>query len=135
MPVIRIGSFLVAASLICGCKGEPPTGDVSGTISFDGQPIEQGTITFTPADGKGPTAGGSITAGNYMAPKVPVGTSKVTISGVKSTGKKKMYDDAAAPLVQTSAEMLPPKYSDVKQTTLQYEVVAGSQTKDFKLEK
>lgn len=125
--------FLPLVGLLVGCPGAAPTGDVSGTVTYDSQPIEQGSITFTPADGKGPTAGGSIVGGKYTAPKVPAGAAKVSISGAKATGKKKMYDDPNAPLVQTSSEMLPDKYN--KSTVLQYDVAPGIQTKDFDLAK
>ena len=134
MNALRISLFALASVLIAGCS-EPASGEVSGTVTFDGQPIEQGSISFTPVDGNGPTAGGAIIGGKYTAPKVPVGASKVTISGAKETEKKRMYDDPKAPLVQTSVEMLPAKYSDVKATTLEYQVVAGNQTKDFTLVK
>ena len=126
--------FALGCSLLTGCSG-PATGDVSGMVTFEGQPIEQGSISFTPMDGQGPTAGGAIIGGKYTAPKVPAGTSKVTITGAKETEKKRMYDDPKAPLVQTSVEMLPAKYSDTKSTVLQYDVVAGEQTKDFVLAK
>ncbi|HEY3962940.1 MAG TPA: hypothetical protein VGM05_00155 [Planctomycetaceae bacterium] len=132
MFAIRTAFFLLLLIGI-GCGGGPPTGDVEGTVTFEGAPIEQGSITFLPEDGKGPSAGGTISAGRYRAPKVPVGTAKVSITGAKSIEKKRMYNDPNAPLVQTSVEMLPEKYH--KTTTLRYDVVPGEQTKDFHLEK
>lgn len=129
------GSRVPAAVLLAlalGCAGAG-TGDVSGTVTYDGKPVEQGAIAFVPADGKGPTAGATITDGKYTASKVPVGTAKVSITGVKVTGKKKMYDDPQAPLVQTAAELLPAKYNEA--TELRYDVQRGAQTKDFDLAK
>src|SRR4051812_18552277 len=86
----------------CGCAGGAGGGEVSGTVTYDGKPVEQGAIAFYPANG--PAAGGAITNGQYTVAKVAVGTAKVRISGVKITGQKKMYDDPNAPVVTTSAE-------------------------------
>ncbi|MDB5309445.1 MAG: hypothetical protein JWO38_3647 [Gemmataceae bacterium] len=122
--------FLLAAGLVAGCGGAG-TGEVSGTITYDGKPVEAGAIVFTPADGNGPTAGGEIKGGKYTAPKVPVGPAKVSISGARITGTKKMYDDPKSAVVQTSEELLPAKYN--KASELRYDVTSGPQTKDFDL--
>jgi hypothetical protein len=127
------GFFLLGAAVATGCGGGGGTGDVSGTVTYDGKPVEQGSISFVPADGKGPSAGGAIKDGKYEASKVPAGTAKVIINGAKVTGKKKMYDDPAAPYVQTASELLPAKYNEA--TELRYDVRSGAQTKDFDLAK
>ncbi|HEX4614181.1 MAG TPA: hypothetical protein VH092_38720 [Urbifossiella sp.] len=130
-----VAAFALAAGLTAGCGG-PSAGDVSGTVSYDGKIVENGSIAFYPADGQGPSAGATITGGKYAAAKVPVGTMRVRISGAKDAKQKKMYDDPNAPVVTTSGgELLPPRYSDDKSTELRYEVRSGSQTKDFDLTK
>jgi hypothetical protein len=122
--------LLLVASLIVGC-GEPKLGEVSGTITYDGKIVEQGSIAFIPVDGKGPTAGSAIKDGKYLAQKVSVGTAKIRIMGAKVTGQKKMFDDPDSPLVTTSEEYLPCKYN--KQTELTFDVLPGVQIKDFDL--
>ena len=135
MRRITVSIFiLLAAGLIVGCGGSS-AGQVSGTVTYDGNPVEGGAIEFHPADGKWPSAGGTISGGKYSVANVPIGTAKVRISGVKDAKKMKMYDDPKAEWVQTSAELLPPKYSDDKATELRYDVTAGAQTKDFTLAK
>jgi hypothetical protein len=126
-------SLWVAAAVLmaAGCGGG--AGEVSGTVTFDGKPIEQGSIKFTPEDGKGPTTGDAIKDGKYSVQKVPLGPAKVSISGVKATGKKKMYDDPKADYVQTAGELLPDKYNSA--TELKYDVQPGRQTKNFDLSK
>jgi len=133
MPAIRTALFVLGIGLVVGCSGGGGSGEVSGAVTYGGEPIEGGSITFIPADGNKPTAGAPITNGTYAAKNVPVGKAKVSISGVKSLGKKRMYDDPAAPLVQESAEMLPAKYH--RETELTYDVAPGVQTKDFHLTK
>lgn len=136
MRVMRAASgLLLALGLLAGCSGGPAVGDVSGTVTYDGKPVEQGSIAFYPADGNGPTAGGAIADGKYSVRKVSPGNSKVRISGTRVTGQKKMYNDPGSPLVTTSAEYLPAKYSDEKVTELRYDVQGGAQTKDFNLAK
>lgn len=80
----------IAVAAICpGCdRGRFP---IQGEVSFNGKPVEEGTISFEPADGKGPTTGGTIAAGKYQlagdAAPVP-GKKLVRISGVRKTGRK-----------------------------------------------
>jgi hypothetical protein len=60
---------------------------------------------------------------------------KVVVSGAKDIKEQKMsYEPKAKPVI-TSSELLPTKYSDYATTELRYDVVAGSQTKDFVLTK
>jgi hypothetical protein len=126
--------FLLAAGLAAGC-GASGTADVSGTVSYDGKPIERGSITFIPADGNAATAGAQIENGKYAAAKVPTGTAKVVISGAKVTERKIVYDNPTKPTVVTADELLPPKYSNRDTSELRYEVQRGQQVKDFNLEK
>ena len=136
MRPIRIATVcLLAIGLLAGCSGGVGLGEVSGTVTYDGKPVELGSISFIPIDGNGPSGGGAITDGKYMAQKVPVGAAKVRISGAKVTGKMKMSYDSNSPLVTTSTEMLPSKYSDAKETELRYDVQPGSQIKNFELAK
>jgi len=136
MNAVRpVAFFFLVLGLLAGCNGGFAVGEVSGTVSFDGKPVEIGSISFISADGSKPSAGGAITDGKYAVSNVPAGPTKVRISGVRVTGQKKMYDAPDSPVVTTSAEMLPPKYSDDKRTELRYDVQSGAQTKDFDLTK
>src|SRR5437660_1614514 len=45
----------------CGDKRVP----VKGTVTLDGKPVAEGSITFQPADGVGPGTGGKIKDGHY----------------------------------------------------------------------
>jgi hypothetical protein len=124
---------LLLVGLLAGCGGGPAVGEVSGTVTYDGQTVETGSIAFHPADGNGPSAGGAITNGKYTVANVPVGTAKVRISGTRVKEKRRMFDAPEAPVVDISDEYLPGKYSNDKTTELRYDVQAGSQTKNFEL--
>jgi hypothetical protein len=127
---VRLAAWpAVAVLLVVGCA-DRTTGEVSGTITFDGQPVEAGGITFLPADGKAPTAGGQITDGKYKV-RVPVGTAKVVINGTKVIGKQKLYNTPDSPEMPIATELLPPKYNE--NTELRLEVRPGLNEKDFDL--
>ena len=55
-------AFLLIA-LFCGGCGHSDGRPVGGMAKFDGKPIAEGSITFEPADGNGPSGGGSIQGG------------------------------------------------------------------------
>jgi hypothetical protein len=56
------------AAACSGC-GEPPQGlPVSGTVIFQGRPLDQGTIEFVPTAGQGTHSGGRINEGQYSIP-------------------------------------------------------------------
>ena len=67
-------ALLLAAA---GCGGGDAT--VSGEVSYEGEPVTAGYITFAPADGKGPTAGGPIKDGKYTVEKVTPGPKVVRV--------------------------------------------------------
>jgi hypothetical protein len=120
---------LLAGLAVAGCA-DRTTAEVSGTITFDGQPVEAGGIAFVPVDGKSPTAGGHIKDGQYKV-RVPVGTAKIVINGTKVIGKKKLYDTPDSPEMPLATELLPAKYNE--ETELRFEVRPGLNEKDFDL--
>ena len=127
-------AVLAGAAALVGCSNEPDLVEVTGTVSFEGAPIEDGAIRFYPADGKNP-AGGTIKDGKYTATKVPVGASKVVISGAKVVSKKKIYNTPNSPEMPVTAELLPDKYSKTEKTGLTYEVKRGANEKNWELTK
>ncbi len=122
--------FLLTTILVVGCGGEEQFGELSGSVSYDGTPIDDGAITFFPE--KGPTAGGIIKDGKYSA-KVSLGPAKVKISAGKVIGQKKVYNTPDSPVMPVKIEILPAKYNQA--TELQFDIPPGKQAKDFILPK
>ena len=89
--LIARGSALLLAAVVAGCERN---GTVSGEVTYDGRPVEKGWITFLPADGKGPPAGGPIARGKYKVENVLPGAKVVKVEAVKSV-----------PFARSSAEM------------------------------
>lgn len=78
-------------TLSCGCE---PTTSVSGTVTYEGEAVADGWVTFLPADGKGQEAGGKITDGKYRVDEITPGEKIAQIIGVKEV-----------PFVASSEEM------------------------------
>ena len=137
--------FLLAVVLGCSGGGSRKTGDVSGTVTYDSLPLENGVIQFTPQDG-GPTAGGSIKDGKYTANNVTVGKNKVEIRATGTPASEKggfsymgaeemkanMAHKGAAKIEakKKTAKTLP---SDAVGNNQTQEVTTGKQTLNFDL--
>jgi hypothetical protein len=83
---------LLALALLPGCGQQSAT--VSGSVTYDGEPVASGMVTLQPADGKGPTAGGPIVNGRYKVENVKPGPKVVRVEAVK-----------AVPFARSSEEM------------------------------
>lgn len=75
--------LLLAAG--CGQKG-PATYPVSGTVTFDGQPIPEGRISFIPEGGKAAPDSVPIQNGQFQL-RVKAGRHRVEITADRPTGK------------------------------------------------
>lgn len=107
-----IAGMAAAVALVTaftGCGG-PPKAKVSGTVTLDGEPIENGTISFYPTGKDGQTAGGGIENGKYTVEASP-GEMTVVISASKVVGKQKMYDTPDSPEVDKVVELIPDRYN------------------------
>lgn len=68
---------LTAVWTMAGCSTGPAVGTVVGEVNFDGQPVKDGHVTFTPVDGKGQTGGSPIVEGKFKAEQVPAVKMKI----------------------------------------------------------
>jgi hypothetical protein len=120
-----LGLLVLAA--VAGCSGDASQGTVNGEVTFDDQPVKEGSIRFSPMDGKSATAGAKIVDGKFTA-KVPVGKHKVEINAPKPTGRKVRAGDE---MVDELTELLPAKYN--LQSNLTADVKPGTQPLKFDL--
>jgi hypothetical protein len=123
---------VVVTLALAGC-GAATTGEVSGTVTFEGTPVEDGWIDFLPIDGNGPTTGAKVMNGKFTVANVPVGKAKVVVSAKKIIGQVPLYPTPDSPKRPQIAQMLPPRFSDQQQTELRYDVSAGKNEKNFDL--
>ena len=121
--VLALCAFILTA-LIAGC-GKEKGYTVSGTVSYKGELVPDGSISFMSSDPKSSSQGASIKDGKYTA-KVPKGAYTVRITGSKPDPNQKMLDGSPF-----WTDFVPEKYGS--QSTLSVEV-KGNQIENFDLE-
>ncbi|MFO0959687.1 MAG: MBG domain-containing protein [Isosphaeraceae bacterium] len=133
-----LGVALVLSLLPAGCgSGGPVMGRVSGTVKYNGKPIEKGTISFTPTDGQRPSATGTITNGSYTLQTTEpgdgaaVGEYKVSFSDIDAA---QLNTDMPGMPVKIAKGALPKKYLDPGQSGKTAKVEKGSNTINFDLD-
>lgn len=143
--VCRLGVRLVSAktwlllvfAMVLGCGGSQCT--VTGTLSFNGQPIQDGSIRFFPVDGtEGPGAVAKIENGQYgitSESNLLAGKYSVQITAVKKTGRmirprEVMPGDAGTP-TEEEIQLIPAKYNS--ESELRADLHAGENTYDQEL--
>src|SRR5262245_35012255 len=125
----------VLAVSLCGCLGSS-TGTVSGSVTFNGQPVEKGLITFSPTGNKGGTAGGDIVSGTFRVENLVPAQYQVAVAAVPelkivapgAPETKRTLTDAE---IRAMIDPLPPDTTGKEQTI---EVKTGAQLLNFKLE-
>ena len=116
--------------LLAGCGGDGRI-EVGGQVTFDGQPIDRGTIDFLPADGQGPTAGGLIEGGRYSV-RVAPGKKRVEIQGFREVGREKVVDfDPDSPVVPITKPFVPAQYNTA--STLTFDAQRATDAANFDL--
>ena len=103
-------ALLIALSAGCGSSDTR----IIGTVTFNGTPVEEGSISFEPVDGKGTVLGGPIAGGKYdIRSQTPVtGENKlVRIIGVRKTGRKVRNPESASEVMEEVEMFVPRQYN------------------------
>lgn len=111
-----LGVLLIGA--MSGCGGDDPLGRraVSGIVTLDEVPLEEGSISFEPMDGGRTSSGGVIRNGRYVIARdqgLPPGKYRVEIHAVKpGTGMKRPPGGGIGSETGTPAvELIPPGWN------------------------
>jgi len=134
-----------------GCGGGDGLGaryPVSGKVTYQGRPVEQGTIAFLPVDNAaGRPASGTIVDGEYTLSTLGdrdgalPGNYRVTVES-KAIDESKfvipMYGGQPTPesrrkASRTTKSLIPPRYGQSHSSGLSYEVKAGTNEASFDL--
>ena len=122
----------------CGCG--PKTIHVAGEVTYQGKPVEEGTIELIPVDGTtGPSSGGPIKKGRYEVRDavglVQGGTYQVRISALAKTGKTapNILEPGGPPL-ELSENYIPPKFNLDSSLRITISSDSTVNTQDFHLE-
>jgi hypothetical protein len=114
--------------LMTGCGGSGGV-KVSGTVTFNNEPIKEGYIAFLPVEEGGTGSGGPIADGQYSV-RVPAGKNRVQITATTRMalppGEVSMYGET-----EETRQYLPARYN--AKTELEAEVSRSSSPLNFEL--
>jgi len=116
---------------LAGCGGKT---SVTGTVTFDGKPVDGGGITFFASGAREPAASGRIVDGKYSIPateKLSAGVYRVEINWLKGTGKKTKNESDPGTESEETAQVIPAEYNTASK--LSFEIKSGSNTANFDL--
>jgi hypothetical protein len=133
--VLSLCAVLLTLLLVfqTGCKpASVKTVKVTGTVTIDGTPIEQGGIKFSSVNSDTTAGGGTITNGTYVA-EVPPGKKKVMVIGTKVVGKEKMYDTPDSPMRDKLETITPAAYNKKELTPLEADITGETNHLNFEL--
>ena len=117
--LVLLTIVLCALCLMAGC-GErgPKTVPVSGTVTFDGEPLPEGSLMFVPEDASLPPEGADIANGAFSMRAKP-GKNRVEIRATRAP--EGLVVDPTLPSKQGWEQYLPARYN--AETELSAEVV------------
>jgi hypothetical protein len=112
---------VLAVWLAIGC-GAPPMAEVSGEVTYNGEPLPTGTIAFMTDDvpNRYQIATTIIRNGRYFLPKVACGNVRITVNTPPNTKREPSIE-------------IPKDFADMEKSGLTYTVKPESQTFDIKL--
>jgi hypothetical protein len=112
--------------VLMGCGG-PTTYQVSGKVTFNGEPIQEGHIAFVP-ESPGPGGGGPISNGQYSV-RTQAGKNKVQITASKKVPLPAGQVGASGEKEELRS-YIPAKYNANSELKVD---ITGSATHDFDL--
>ncbi len=128
-----IGVVLLALLAAAGCARGP--GDVSGQVTYKGQPLPSGRVTFLSQVGDQKSVSGEIKEGAYSISGCPAGPVKITVETFRRGAPAQMPKDVTGGMKQFGQygegggkyEPIPERYSDFDKSGLTYTVKRGKQ--------
>jgi hypothetical protein len=120
---------LIGSILATGCSES--TGTVTGTVTFNGEPLQAGKVTFFHPSKPGRNVMADIQPdGTYRILACPAGESKVTVQPLppkSGSSRGKPYVPGSRKATD-KAPPVPAKYNDPATTDIICRVTSGSQT-------
>jgi len=117
-----LASALALALVGCGDRKS----SVSGTVTFEGQPVKDGSVTFVKSEGEVVREGAVIRDGTFQA-SLPPGEYKIELNAQKVVSKRKQKGfDGKDEEVDITEELFPERYNT--KTTLTKKINRGANT-------
>ena len=137
--LVVLAGLLAAFPSLSGCGNQsgPDRQPVSGSVTFEGGPLDQGTIQFTPTGTSGIGSGAAISDGRYTIPQdkgLPPGQYRVMIFSAKLDADASEMAVVGPPgSAELMPERIPPEYNALSEITV--EVRSGEDNQfDFTIE-
>lgn len=133
-----LSTVLVLQLVGCSSENRKPTAAVRGKVTYNGEPLQIGSLLFVPVAG-GPSSEGNIDRnGNYRmgtyttVDGAVLGKHQVMITAFTAAGGSGLPEDSvkgdSAPV-----SIIPEKYGDLAKSGLEVDVKSGSNEIDFVL--
>jgi len=137
--------------IVLGCgdqSGLAKRYPVTGRVTYKGEPVEKGTISFIPVQADGRAAAGEITNGSYSLTtstpndgalpgsyKVTVVSKELDTTKLKEVAKGGQFHHDAdfAKATKNAKSLIPARFSLADTSDLKADVEAKSNTKNFEL--
>lgn len=130
--------FLGLLALVIGCSGDDRVATVHGTVTLDGAPVSDASVTFMPKEGGRPAFGITEADGTYTLTTFEdgdgamVGNHVVTVTAVDEEVNTKV--EAAVEEHGSLAEVMHPNRRSPKQTWRVPQVYSESETSGLEFE-
>lgn len=128
---LGLGVVLVLGGVVgCGKSGTAPTVKVSGTVTYNGQPVEGASVAFVPENGR-PASGETDASGKFTLSTFETGDGAVpgkhtvTISEPSEDPSGEGEEDYSMP--DESAGRFPAKYGDLGTSDFTADVKEGGE--------
>lgn len=135
-PIRSACGFAIVA-LLAGCSSAS-TGSITGTVTYNDEPVSWGTIAVYSDDGR--VTSGVIQEGHYILMNAPLGPAGITVQAHQSPP---MMTPPLDPTLAAKGRpekrlakfvRLPARYADNTKSGLRYDVMEGMQTHNIALQ-
>jgi hypothetical protein len=116
-PAKYVSSLVLAFVALCGCGEDNPLGRkaISGAVTLNGQPLDNGSITFEPVDlNRGVGGGSNIVDGKYSLPEeqgLPPGKYVVRIMSADASQTEPVEEMPGEAPKTLAKERIPPHWN------------------------
>lgn len=122
-----------AVVAVAGCQ---PNNSLRGKVTYNGKPVEQGSVVFLSADRNGPGFSARVRGGVYATDKIQLGKHIAIVRGIDKPGVKSKEEFIRQREQQSNPRNLPVDYipEDATGNSQTVDIVGGDQMLDFALQ-
>lgn len=131
VPLGFLTALALLAAIGCGGGDALDRQSVRGTVTFQGEPLNEGAIQLIPT-ANGPASGGTIRNGTFRIPRDagPIsGNYRVEIVSYQPTGETQPDPDLPGQTIDVTRQVLPPEFNT--RSTQTVEITSGNNDLSF----